>query len=186
MFDRFFKSHPRFQSIMRIEQDQSIDMAPNAPKELNFFWKKYGFGTYMNGYLKIVPPKTYLYHLQRTYDVFKEPTIIFAATAMADLLVWEGDCVKQFNYRTGTTKIFGESIKDFFNFRLTDWKLVEEAMNGESYRPCVQRFGVPAIEECFGYAYPAWHKGQEDPDVLQVMELHGYLKALSQNCSVII
>ena len=74
--------------------NETIEKYKNkVPKELIEVWRKYGFGSLLNGYLKIVNPEDYKEVLVESYiqteDEPIEFTSVIFATGMGDLLIWE-------------------------------------------------------------------------------------------------
>jgi hypothetical protein len=185
MFSRFFEKHPVIGEAKVTDVSLLSDYAAIVPNELMTFWQSHGFGSYMNGFLKIIDPKEYEIFMRETYDVFLEPATVFGATAFADLLIWEGDCVKQINYRTGSTKIHGDSIAAFFNLRLARWDIVELSMQAKQFRPAVERLGEPAFDECFAYVPALALGGSEKVENIQKVKLREHLSILSQIVGVI-
>ncbi|MBK9450215.1 MAG: DUF1851 domain-containing protein [Bacteroidetes bacterium] len=185
MFERFFAAHPQFQVAARPELSMVQSYEGRLPSEILEFWKAFGFGTFMNGYLKMVDPSLFQDFMRSSYNVFLEPATVFAATAFADLLIWEGDCVKQINYRTGSTKIHGDSIAAFFNLRLARWDIVELSMQAKQFRPAVERLGEPAFDECFAYVPALALGGSEKVENIQKVKLREHLSILSQIVGVI-
>jgi hypothetical protein len=85
------------------------------PADLLIFWKELGFGSYIDGYLRITDPAGYDALMKETY-VVKGAAAVIGITAFADLIIWENDAVKLLNYRFGTTKIIATNFKSLFNF----------------------------------------------------------------------
>ena len=76
--------------------------APTLPPELLNVWRNYGFGTLLDGCLKIINPDEYQDLLHDTYDLSDSAIPVFA-TAFAGLLTWEkGRYLRFINYQNGT------------------------------------------------------------------------------------
>lgn len=58
------------------------------PLEIIELWKKYGFGSFYNGYLKVIKPQMYINVLERSYFQGNVSIPVFA-TAFGDLITWE-------------------------------------------------------------------------------------------------
>jgi hypothetical protein len=185
MFEKFFQKHPEFTTICIPAADQIVRYQDQLPNDLLLFWKEYGFGNFMNGYLKVLDPSTFQPFMQNTYAVYKEPTTVFAATAFGDLLIWEGEYIKQLNYRTGKTDNGGSSISKFFNVILSSWAHVEASMQAKQFRPAVERLGEPAFDECFAYVPALALGGSEKVENIQKVKLREHLMILSQLVGVI-
>ncbi|MBK9450216.1 MAG: DUF1851 domain-containing protein [Bacteroidetes bacterium] len=185
MFGRFFTAHPAFQIVQKPDRELIELYRLRVPDDLLEFWKQFGFGNFMNGYLKILHPSVYQGFMQATYSVYKEPTIVFGATGFGDLLIWEGEYVKQLNYRLGTTKNCGSSIEMLFDVRFARWDVVEQSMQAKQFRPAVERLGEPAFDECFAYVPALALGGSEKVENIQKVKLREHLSILSQIVGVI-
>lgn len=60
------------------------------PDELLNIWNIMGYGIYENGFIQLVNPDDYDF-VFKYIDKLLEPSIVFAITAMGDLLIWEGN-----------------------------------------------------------------------------------------------
>jgi hypothetical protein len=185
MFDRFFEKHPTFNSVSAPTIPNLGTLKDGIPAELITFWHEFGLGTFMEGYLKIVDPEDYHDFMVSSYSVFAEPAFVFGATAFADLLIWEKDCVKQINYRMGTTKIHGDSIAAFLNLRLARWDIVDFSMQGKLFQPAKDLLGECAFDECYAYVPALALGGSEKVENLQKVKLREHISILSQLVGVI-
>lgn len=71
------------------------------PGELIETWERYGFGIFVNGFLKVINPDDNLNILESSYIRHEQAIPIFT-TAMGDIIVWEKDkYVSLLNYRKG-------------------------------------------------------------------------------------
>lgn len=94
------------------------------PGELIAFWKEYGFGTFYDGYLKVINPNDYNELIERSY--FRgDVSIPIFATAFGDLITWEkNQFVGIVKYRFGENDVISDGF-DFFD-DVTDGELDEE------------------------------------------------------------
>jgi hypothetical protein len=135
--------------------DETIKRYKNIlPEDLLIFWQELGFGSYMDGYLRITDPVNYDALMKQTYNVTTEPVAVIGITAFADLIIWEKDVVKLLNYRLASTKIIATNFKSLFNFKLPDESFIKMAMKGELYPEAKEKLGIPESDECYGY-FPA-------------------------------
>jgi hypothetical protein len=185
MFEKFFESHPEFTTIGRPLKSELDSYRSKVPEELIYFWEQYGYGNFMNGYLKMVNPADYQGFMEETYSVFLQPATVFAVTAFGDILIWEKQWVTQINYRRGESDNQGNHIDFLFNRILGNWKNVEPAMNAEQFRPAVERLGEPAFDECFAYVPALALGGSEKVENIQKVKLREHLMILSQLVGVI-
>lgn len=88
MFNDFFAKYPDY-SIVEKPSIQVIDnYKDKLPAELIEFWQEYGFGVYMDGYLKIVNPAIYQPVLNEGYNTEDNKEIVSAVTRLGDFVVW--------------------------------------------------------------------------------------------------
>ena len=130
-----------------------------VPEQVLDIWQNYGFGSFLNGYLKIVNPEEYEELLKETYiPVEDEPiefnTVLFA-TAMGDLIICEKTESKKDNiyiieYRKGKYKMLLGGMEFFFE-DLLDEDYLEEDLEWKPYLEAVNKLGEPSYDECFGY-----------------------------------
>ena len=61
-----------------------------VPKEMIEIWEKYGLGSFLNGYLRVINPDDYKELVEETYFRGKESIPLFT-TAFADVITWENN-----------------------------------------------------------------------------------------------
>ncbi|MDQ0206983.1 T6SS immunity protein Tdi1 domain-containing protein [Alkalicoccobacillus murimartini] len=133
------------------------DYKGKLPDQILDFWENYGFGTLLNGYLKVINPGSYDEVLKDTF-LRSEGAIPIFTTAMGDVLYWSSldDANKTYlgllNYRKGTSSVITTKINLFFRFIEEEEKdFLEPDMDWLPYPEAVERDGPPAYDECFGY-----------------------------------
>lgn len=96
-----------------------------VPDELLMVWERYGFGSLMNGFLKVINPKEVKEVLSESYFRGNIAIPIFA-TGMGDIIVWEEDrYLRLVNYRRGGFK----GISAGFEFFSQIWKAIHFVKN---------------------------------------------------------
>ena len=125
--------------------------ASALPPELLKVWRDYGFGTLLDGCLKIINPDEYQDLLRDTYALSDSAIPVFA-TAFAGLLTWEkGRYLRFVNYQSGTFEGVAAGLK-FFWGDLADGVFNDRFLELTQYREAVQALGPLQFDECFGYA----------------------------------
>ena len=125
--------------------------ASSLPPELLNVWQNYGFGTLLDGCLKIINPDEYQDLLRDTYALSDSAIPVFA-TAFAGLLTWEKGCYLRFvNYQSGAFEGVAAGLK-FFWGDLADGVFNDRFLELARYREAVQALGPLQFDECFGYA----------------------------------
>ena len=159
-----------------------------VPAEVLAVWENFGFGTFCDGYLKVVNPADYADLLADTYQLTSTPTsmppLVLFATAMGDLLVWERDFLVRVDYRHGEAEVVARSFKWFFR-DLTDEEYLTERLYWEPYPAARARLGEPAFDECFGYVPLLALGGPETVEHLEKVKLREHIALISQFTGVI-
>lgn len=125
--------------------------ASSLPPELLNVWQNYGFGTLLDGCLKIINPDEYQDLLHDTYGLSDSAIPVFA-TAFAGLLTWEkGRYLRFVNYQSGTFEGICAGL-GFFWGDLVDGVFNDRFLELARYREAVQTLGPLGFDECFGYA----------------------------------
>lgn len=124
--------------------------ASTLPPELLNVWRDYGFGTLLDGCLKIINPDEYQDLLHDTYTLSDSAIPVFA-TAFAGLLTWEkGRYLRFINYQSGTFEGVCAGL-NFFWGDLADGVFNDRFLELGRYREAVQALGPLRFDECFGY-----------------------------------
>ena len=72
-----------FKPIGKVEEETIINYKEDLPKELIEAWRTYGYGTLLNGYLKVINPDDFSEMITNTY-VRNKGTIPIFATSMGE------------------------------------------------------------------------------------------------------
>jgi hypothetical protein len=150
--------------------------AGKIPEQLLEVWKQYGFGSILNGYLKIVNPDEFQSLLKDVY-VRNEDAIVLFTTSMGDIIVWEDNrYLILLNFRRGKIKGISSGFEFFFS-DLEDESFYQDTLDWLPYPEAVSKLGVPKYDECFGYVPILGLGGPEKVDNLTKVKLveHVYL-----------
>src|SRR4028119_2363024 len=105
MFAKLLARFPSYTIVEKPTPELIAQYRDLVPGELVEVWEQYGFGTFCDGYLKIVNPDDYTDLLADTYQLTSTATptrpVVLFATAMGDLLVWELGYLSLVDYRHG-------------------------------------------------------------------------------------
>lgn len=171
-FETFIKYKPVDQRIILKYKDE-------LPAELVEVWIKYGFGTLLNGFLKLINPDEYLDILERCYRRYEQAIPIFT-TSMGDIIVWEKDkYVNLLNFRKGLVHI----VSSGFNFFLDDLKdndFINDELMWEPYPKAYSKYGRPDYEECFGYTPLLGLGGSEKVENLKKVKIREHILIITE------
>lgn len=183
MLTKLLARFPAYSLVERPTSDLIAAYRDLVPPELIEVWEQYGFGTFCDGYLKIVNPDDYADLLEDTYQLTSTPSpappVVLFATAMGDLLVWERGYLVRVDYRHGTAGNVGKSLKIFFRVLVEDSYLTER-LDWEPYPAARERLGEPAFDECFGYVPLLALGGPETAEHLEKVKLREHIALISQ------
>lgn len=150
MFDKFFEKYPDYRTIQKPTGDILIKFNSKLPVQLIDFWNAYGFGTFMNGYLKLVNPSEYQSLFDEAYDN-KDNEIVFGITALGDFLTWTGDAIRAVYFKNGYDSIIesGDDMEWFFDMDLADQGFLRDNLNDKNYLSAKAKLGDLEFNECY-------------------------------------
>lgn len=179
MFNKFLEKYPEYvinnkHAFEIIEQYQDT-----VPDEIIEIWKNYGFGTFMNSYLKIVNPNDYSELLKNSYNpIYKNPIVLFT-TAMSDLIIWENNFLVLIDYRHGVSKVIESGFKYFFD-DLTDEEFLIDDLSAINFNLAKEKLGEVDFNECYGYVPLLGLGGLEKAENLEKVKLKEHILLISQ------
>lgn len=139
-----------FQKYKTLDKEIIKKYEDSLPEEIIHIWKKYGLGSILNGYLKLINPEEFKEIIDTSY-FRKEVSIPVFATGMGDIITWEENkYLRLIEFRKGKFK----GISAGFEFFLTDIKSEEfchKYLDSRPYKEAVEKYGVLKYDECFGY-----------------------------------
>lgn len=151
----------------------------SLPEELIKMWREYGFGTFKNGYFKVISPDDYKEILEKSY--FKgDVSVPVFATAFGDLILWDNsEYVSIVKYRYGD---FDVIIKGFsyFDETITDNELAEEFYSFDKYENAVKKYGKLEYDECFGYVPLLALGGKESVNSLKKVKIKEHIALITE------
>ncbi len=178
MLDSFFSTYP----------DPIIDMVPDSelikkyedvlPPEILFIWKNHGFGSYMKGYFRFVNPELYQNFIQEAYLPIDQP-IVFAATAFADLFLWEDNNIVMLNLRMNKVTPLGEDPETFFEKYLINWPYVSAFLKAKLFPDAHAKLGPVKFDECYAHVPALALGGNEDVAGLLIVKMREHVSILS-------
>ena len=188
MLTKLLSRFPAHHIVEKVGPDLLARYSHLVPPELLEVWERYGFGTFCDGYLKIVNPDDYADLLTDTYQLISAPApalpIVLFATAMGDLLIWERGYLVMLDYRHGQTEILTKGL-DFFFDDLADDETLPNQLLWEPYPAARAQLGEPAYDECFGYAPLLALGGPETVEHLEKVKLREHIALIGQFTGVL-
>ncbi|KEZ53658.1 T6SS immunity protein Tdi1 domain-containing protein [Metabacillus indicus] len=153
------------------------------PEELIETWKIYGYGTFLNGYLKVINPDEFSSIVSGSY-LRSEGTIPIFSTSMGDIILFEQDENQEFyvvmiNYRKGKTKVIASNYSLFLRF-LEDDGFRRKVLEWLPYHEAIKEYLEPAFDECFGYTPILGLGGQEKVENLKKVKLKEHILIINE------
>ena len=119
-----------------------------VPKEMIEIWEKYGLGSFLNGYLRVINPDDYKELVEETYFRGNVAIPIFI-TAVADVITWEeGEFIGMIEYKTLNVNAIWEGMDNFFEL-LSNKRFLEKNFELEMYNKALKLYGEVGYEDCY-------------------------------------
>lgn len=181
MFDKFFDKYPEFTTVQKPDESQQNSFSNKLPAQLIEFWRTYGFGVFMNGYLKIVNPRDFQPYFDEAYDNSGNE-IVFGVTALGDFLTWTGDAIRAIYFKNGYDSIIesGDDMEWFFDMDLSDSGFLKDNLDDAQYLAAKRRLGEPEYDECYGYVPLLGLGGAEKAEKLQKVKIKEHISLIAQ------
>ncbi|SFB67353.1 DUF6892 domain-containing protein [Ruminococcus albus] len=157
------------------------------PAEWIGFWKEYGYGSFMNGYLRVIDPDEYKdFYNESVLKLYKEEAIPVMVTAFGDIIAfkisfkndekkWSLECAY---YRYVRSTFFLPSVEHFFEGLCTPEVFgFEENFTFIKYAEAVEKLGKLKYDQCFGYEPILTKRSKEKLTDLRIVDTKAYLKA---------
>lgn len=176
----FFEKYPEYKIVEKPSMEIIKKYKGVLPDSFIDFWKEYGFGSFMKGYLKVINPGDYQDIFNYGYDNIDGETV-FAVTGLGDFIVWTGDCMRFVNFRHGADIIIqvNNSFDWFLNRNIIDSYCINKEAKGTNYFLAREQYVEPSFDECFGYVPLLGMGGPEKVENMEKVKIieHIYLIA---------
>lgn len=168
-----------FKTYEEVEQD-IINLYNNKiPKKLLDIWNEYGFGSFMDNYIKIINPNEYKELLDASYFRGKE-SIPVMLTGFGDIITWEKNrYLGIVKYRKGTFDIIEDGFEYFLN-DIMDAEYARDFLDNSQYKEAIIQNGKLNFEECFGYVPLLGLGGSEKVENLKKVKIKEHIELITQ------
>lgn len=165
------------------EKDVSQDLCNKynsiLPNDLINIWKTYGFGSFIDGYLKVINPEEYQELLNDTYFRGNISIPIFA-TAFGDIIAWEENkYIRIIKYKNGLFKGMASGF-DFFFEDLQNGLFDKDFFEISKYNEAVEKLGKIKFDECFGYVPLLGLGGSARVENLKKVKIREHIEIITQ------
>lgn len=168
-----------FEKYEEVEQDIISLYNNKIPKKLLDIWKEYGFGSFMDNYIKIINPNEYKELLGVSYFRGKE-AIPVMLTGFGDIITWEKNrYLGIVKYRKGTFDIIEDGFEYFLN-DIMDTEYVRDFLDNSQYQEATIDNGKLNFDECFGYVPLLGLGGSEKVENLKKVKIKEHIELITQ------
>jgi hypothetical protein len=150
-----------------------------VPESMINVWKELGFGTLLNGYLKIINPDNFLQVLNNSFESAKETSIPLFVTAMADMLVFHNNYLYFLDFRHGNFEVVAKDLKYFFE-DIFDKDFLKEELLWEPFTKAKEELGELTFDECYGYEPVLAAGGSEKIENLKKVKIIEHIELIVQ------
>lgn len=170
----------RFEQHEEASRELCAKYSSTLPPALLNAWRKHGFGSLLNGYLKMINPDEYQGLLHDSY-VLSSTTVPIFTTAFADILTWEkGRYIRIVKYKDGVFEGVAAGF-DFFWGDLADGVFDRAYFEIPNYEAAVKKWGQLQFDECFGYTPLLGLGGSKKVDNLRKVKIKEHIDLITQS-----
>ena len=168
-----------FMCFARTDENCIQKYSGKIPVVLMEVWKRYGFGSFLGGYLRIINPNDYMDILKESY--FRgDVSIPILATAFGDIITWEeGQYIRIVKYRYNNFELMIGRF-DLFLKLLRDEGFLRRFFTLADYVKAVEKYGELESDECFGYVPLLALGGAEDVEHLKKVKMKEHIAVITQ------
>lgn len=149
------------------------------PNELITVWERYGFGSLLNGYLKVINPEEYQEIVEMSYFRANVSIPIFV-TAFGDIINWEeNNYIRIVKYKNGTFKGIASGFEFFWDDIVTDY-FRKKYFEVEKYEEAIAMWGELEYDQCFGYVPLLGLGGSEKVENLKKVKIKEHIELITQ------
>lgn len=155
------------------------------------FLKEYGYGSFMNGYFRVIDPEDYhdIYN-ESVLKLYKDEVFPVMVTAFGDIIAfkssirngerkWSLECAY---YRYMRYSFFLPSVEYFFEgLCAPEVYGIEEQYTFIKYSEAVDKLGRIKYDQCFGYDPILTKRSKEKLSDLRIVDTKDYIKAVFEH-----
>lgn len=172
------------------------------PEPILEVWRRTGFGIYEHGFIQFVDPEEWDFVFEYI-DLINDPAVVFAITALGDLLIWEGmglggqgnhvnlvfvnDCDDEVKSSEDIGYFLGEELDTKQNTpEHEDFGYFLEEFRAQNYHKVKGTLPPLKYGQCYGYVPLPALGGKKSWKSLQVVDAKTYVDMIGQAVGKII
>lgn len=162
---------PDFEQHAPVPADVIEAYRSRVPEEIVELWERYGYGTFGEGFIRVIDPRAYEDGvgdcIGRVVDSTEAVPVM--VTGLADLITWEpGSGLILIRYRDERTAGLGAKVSTFTKILAAGGaKQLERKFDWGMFPKAVAAHGAPAFDESFVYVPLLSLGGQQAVERLQ-------------------
>ncbi len=167
-----------FELYAKVPEETIKKYTGKIPEQFIEIWKSYGFGSFLNGFLKLINPDDYSDFVKKSY--FEKNCIPLLITALGDIIVWEENAyffIIQYRYNNFSALARGYRV---FAKLLEETGYFYEKANLKNIKEALNMLGTVSYDECYGYVPLLSLGGAEKPENLRKVKLREHLGLMYQ------
>lgn len=167
-----------FELYSKVPEETIKKYSGKIPEQFIEIWKNYGFGSFLNGFLKLINPDDYSDFVKKSY--FEKNCIPLLITALGDIIVWEENAyffIIQYRYNNFSALARGYRV---FAKLLEETGYFYEKANLKNIKEALNMLGTVSYDESYGYVPLLSLGGAEKPENLQKVKLREHLELMYQ------
>ena len=136
-----------FEKYQDVDEELIKKYKDDLPEDILTIWKDYGFGSFYNGFLKVINPLDYSEFVEKTF--FRKDSIPIMTTGTGEIIAWVAN---EFIYMLDYVENDFENLACTFEFFWEDLdnKIIEFLCNkAQNYKKLVNERGRLEYKECF-------------------------------------
>ena len=117
MFEPFFEKYPDYTISHKPDQQQIESYRGILPDSILTLWASHGWGTFMNGYLRLIDPSKFQAFADEYIEDIGTQYTPWAVTSFGDLMAYRtDDNIDFYDYRHATFRTVGDGVDLYILF----------------------------------------------------------------------
>lgn len=183
----YYKVLDDFEKVDEVSPETITKYEDILPPAWIAFMKEYGYGSFMNGYFRVIDPEVYQdFYKKSVIKMYKDEFFPVMVTAFGDIIAfktylnkgerkWSLQCAY---YRYMRNCFFLPSVEYFFKGLCDHILGFEEHYTFKKYSEAVDKLGTIKYSQCFGYDPILSKQSKEKLNDLRIVDTKDYLNAV--------
>lgn len=163
-----------FRKIKDVELSTIEQYKDKLPEKIIEFWKSYGYGAFMDDFIKVVNPNDFVDYFEETISEMYKGAIVLFTTGLSDILFWHNNRLYIAMYRYGTITSIMASF-NIFEVLMVDKGFQRKCLFPDMYYEGIQKYGNIEYDEAFGFVPLLPLGGIEDVDHLDKVKIREHI-----------